>query len=59
MNRVLDEGSVNINGICRRVSIVKERPCYRCQKTGHKTNECDIKPFNQEDLMNMFTEPKR
>jgi len=59
MNKVFDQGNIVINGICHRVSIVKGRPCYRCQKIGHQTYECDRKSLNQEDLFNMFAEQNR
>jgi hypothetical protein len=59
MNKVLDKGNIVIGGICRRVSIIKQSQCYRCQRTGHKTYECDREPLNQQDLMNIFAEQKR
>lgn len=57
--KVLDGGSMVIGGICRRVSVVKEPQCYRCQKIGHKVYDCEREPLNQKDLINLFAQQKQ
>jgi hypothetical protein len=59
MQKVLAKGMVIISGICRRVSIVQGTQCYRCQQTGHKTYECEMRPLNEQDLINLFEEQRR
>ncbi len=61
INKVLDNGSIVIDGICHRVSAMKGKGprCHRCGKIGHKTYECDRPALDEQDLMNMFAEQKR
>jgi hypothetical protein len=59
MDIVLEKGNIVIGGICRRVSIIRQPQCYRCQQTGHKTSDCDSEPLTQQDLLNIFEEQKR
>lgn len=59
MNNVLEKGNIVIGGICRRVSLVNQPKCYRCQKKGHKTKDCDRTPMNENDLINLFAEQRR
>jgi hypothetical protein len=59
MEKVLNNGTIVIGGVCRRASILKGSLCYRCQQIGHKTYECKRKPLNEQDLMNLFEQQKR
>jgi hypothetical protein len=59
MEKVLTKGTIVIGGICRRVTIARGPHCYRCQQDGHKTHECEMRPLNEQDLLNLFEEQKR
>ncbi len=59
MEKVLNNGTIVIGGVCRRVSILKGSLCHRCQQIGHKTYECKRGPLNEQDLMNLFEQQKR
>jgi hypothetical protein len=59
MDKILNDGHIVISGICRRISIVKQPKCYRCQTIGHKVHDCQREPLNEKDLINLFAEQKQ
>ena len=59
LNQVLKNGNMISGGVCRRISIIPESKCYRCQKSGHQVKNCAQDPLNEKYLIILFAEQKR